>query len=150
MVATIQKQKTEFIPRERRYFTLAEANKALPLVQRIVRDITSTYRRVLSVRNHMETLRAMNWLADFEQAQDELYELVDRLQEFTRELNEIGVQLKDWNMGLVDFPAVHKGRAVFLCWRPGEESVQYWHEQGEGFAGRQPVATLDRRCRDAT
>lgn len=149
-MATIQKQSTEYIPRERRYFTLAEANRTLPLVRRVVRDITATYRRVLSVRNHMETLRAMGRLAEFDRAQDELYELVDKLQEYTRELAEIGAQLKDWNMGLVDFPAVHKGRPVYLCWRPGEDSVQYWHEHGEGFAGRQPVSLLDRRCRDAT
>jgi hypothetical protein len=147
-VAITAKNKTEDIPREKRYFTLAEADRTLPLVRRIVRDIMATYRQVLAVRNNMETLRAAGLAVEFESAQDQLYALVARAQEFTAELTEIGAQLKDWNMGLVDFPAVHKGHEVLLCWRPGEESVQHWHEQGEGFARRRSVASLDRRCRD--
>lgn len=147
---TVAQKKTEFVPREKRFFSLAEANRALPLVRRIVRDIIATYRQVLAVRTEADAYRATGRQRDFDKAQDDLYELVAELQSFLGELADIGVQLKDWNAGLVDFPAVHQGREVLLCWQPGEESIQFWHEHYDGAAGRQPVATLDRRCRDET
>jgi len=54
-------------------------------------------------------------------------------------LEELGVQVKDADAGLVDFPARREGRPVLLCWRLGEDEVAYWHDLVEGFAGRKPV-----------
>jgi hypothetical protein len=54
-------------------------------------------------------------------------------------VQEMGVVVKDIDRGLVDFPAVRKGREVYLCWQLGEESVGYWHELDGGFRGRQPL-----------
>jgi hypothetical protein len=56
-----------------------------------------------------------------------------------RRLHGLGVQVKDPRSGLVDFPALHEGREVLLCWRAGEESVAYWHGLEEGFAGRKAL-----------
>lgn len=56
-------------------------------------------------------------------------------------LEELGVQLKDLETGLVDFPAVHPetGETVLLCWRVGEDAIAHWHGLDEGFAGRKPL-----------
>jgi hypothetical protein len=72
---------------------------------------------------------------EYEQAMDRLSQLVD-------ELHRVGVELKDFEKGLVDFPAWHEGREILLCWKQGEAEVAYWHETDAGYAGRQSVKTL--------
>ena len=56
-----------------------------------------------------------------------------------REFEQRQLQLKDLDRGLVDFPAILRGREVFLCWEQGEEDIEYWHELDGGFAGREPL-----------
>ena len=58
------------------------------------------------------------------------------------ELQQIGVELKDFEKGLVDFPAVHLNREISLCWHSGETNVHTWHEVDAGYAGRQDVTML--------
>ena len=55
------------------------------------------------------------------------------------ELQELGVQVKDLDLGLVDFPSERAGEVVLLCWRVGEDEIGYWHGMDEGFAGRKPL-----------
>lgn len=58
----------------------------------------------------------------------------------TTELNDLGIQLKDYARGLIDFPSIREGRIVLLCWQLGEnERIEWWHEQDGGFAGRKPL-----------
>jgi hypothetical protein len=54
-------------------------------------------------------------------------------------IHDLGVELKDPAMGLIDFLALRDGREVYLCWRLGETAIDYWHETDTGFAGRQPL-----------
>ncbi len=54
-------------------------------------------------------------------------------------LHELGVELKDPAIGLIDFRSLREGRVVYLCWRLGEPGIGYWHELDAGFAGRQPL-----------
>ena len=77
--------------------------------------------------------------------EQELELKLDRLQALVEELGEVGCELKDYQMGLVDFIGRHKGRDVYLCWKLGESKVNYWHELQTGFNGRQPVNTLDEK-----
>jgi hypothetical protein len=58
---------------------------------------------------------------------------------FERELEELGILLKDRRLGLIDFPSESDGRRIWLCWRLGEPAVQYWHDLEAGYAGRQPL-----------
>ncbi|HET9454735.1 MAG TPA: DUF2203 domain-containing protein, partial [Gemmatimonadaceae bacterium] len=58
---------------------------------------------------------------------------------FEGELHRLGIVLKDRRLGLIDFPAVVEGRQVWLCWRLGEPSVQFYHELDAGFGGRKPL-----------
>jgi hypothetical protein len=67
-------------------------------------------------------------------------QIADELDTFEAELESLGIQLKDRRVGLVDFPSELDGRRVLLCWRLGEPSVQFWHDEDAGFAGRQPLS----------
>ena len=62
---------------------------------------------------------------------------MDRLSDLIDELREVGVDLKDFQKGLVDFPALYEDREVQLCWKKGEDQIEYWHEADAGYAGRQ-------------
>jgi hypothetical protein len=70
--------------------------------------------------------------AEVERLERELAHVVDELVQF-------GVQVKDLDEGLIDFPALRRGETVLLCWKLGEDDVAYWHTLEGGFAGRRPL-----------
>ena len=126
-----------------RLFTVAQANAMLPLVRRIAEDIVIGYRRWQERVREFEVVAA-NSRADepderAEQLQDEAQRLAAEIDGFVAELTALGVEFKGFDQGLVDFPAVLSGRPVYLCWRLGEPSVQFWHDRDAGFAGRRPL-----------
>jgi hypothetical protein len=129
---------------KKKYFTAAEANAALPLVRAIVRDITELAHDLRERQERFERLapRKGNSVSEAYQeeqhvAKAEIERDQERLIGYTRELKELGVELKDYFTGLVDFPCRMDNREVYLCWRLGEAEVAYWHELEAGFAGRQ-------------
>ena len=79
-----------------------------------------------------EVVRALLARTDVEQA-------VTHLQSLIEELEELGVELKGIEDGLVDFRSLREGRIVYLCYRLDEDTIAYWHELDTGFAGRQPL-----------
>jgi hypothetical protein len=123
-------------------FTLSQANRSLPLVKRIVGDIVKTHDHALALQSRIESLRDAKDQAAL-QAQLDL--AMDRLGDFVNELTGIGCELKDYQTGLIDFVGQHQGRDVYLCWKLGEEKINYWHELTTGFAGRKPISVLDER-----
>jgi hypothetical protein len=125
--------------RSSKKFKLAEANRSLPLVRRVVTDIVKTHERVTALQTSLESAKNK----DQASIQSQLDKEVEHLQAYVEELHEIGVDLKDYQMGLVDFIGRHRGHDVCLCWKLGEETVAYWHEIQTGFAGRQPVSILE-------
>jgi hypothetical protein len=68
--------------------------------------------------------------------------VIDQMQAGVARIDEIGVTLREIETGLIDFPALASGRQIWLCWRLGEGPVEFWHELGDGFGGRQPLADL--------
>jgi hypothetical protein len=125
-------------------FTVDQANRTLPLVRRIVEDVVSEQRRwqettaeldVISVEARTE-LPDPRILALERQAN----RIAGEIDVFQAELESLGIQLKDRRIGLIDFPSELDGRRVLLCWRLGEPSVQFWHDEDAGFAGRQPLS----------
>jgi hypothetical protein len=70
---------------------------------------------------------------------DEFVAAAAELESYVDRLVSLGVQVKDPDTGLVDFPALRHGEDVLLCWRAGEDSVEFWHDLESGFAGRQPI-----------
>ncbi len=133
-------------PTGKKYYTPAGANATLPLVRVIIRDVTELARdlrerherlsRVLSgKRSGLSPAHEEELL----QAQSELERGQVRMREYERELQNLGIELKDYFIGLIDFPSRMDGREVYLCWRLGEAEVAYWHELDAGFAGRQKL-----------
>ena len=127
-------------------FTVADANRALPLVRRIVEDLVSQYRELQRLHKRRRIVRAPDSAAA-EALDRKAAESAARLNELIDEAHAIGCLLKDWDSGIVDFPALRDGREVYLCWKLGEDSISHWHEKQAGAAGRQPVdAMLERRA----
>jgi hypothetical protein len=126
--------------RPRRRFQLSQANRSLPLVSRIVADIVRTHASAVELQEKLqEGLSAKQQ----QLVQEQLDRESDKLQGYVDELQEIGCELKDYSIGLVDFIGRHQGRDVCLCWKLGEKKVAHWHELSAGFAGRQPVSSLE-------
>jgi hypothetical protein len=133
-------------PKSKRYFSVEDANRALPLVRRIVTDIVGQWEIVsdleqrLSIVAHRAPKQRIGDLYDEEVAhsQGELDAERAKLEAYIEELKELGVELKGFD-GLCDFPSLRDGREVYLCWRLGEPDVAFWHELHSGFAGRQPI-----------
>jgi hypothetical protein len=69
--------------------------------------------------------------------------VVDQMQAAVAQIDGWGVTLRDIPSGLVDFPALVNGRQVWLCWRLGEDRVDWWHELTTGVAGRRPIIELE-------
>ncbi|MBI5758914.1 MAG: DUF2203 domain-containing protein [Planctomycetales bacterium] len=135
------------------FFTVEKANQALPLVRSIVSDIVKQFQEVNDRKQRLDRIRESRGSGgrsahpmyddELRQVEDELEADISRLQEFVEELDRIGVELKDVNRGLVDFPAMMDGHEVYLCWHLGEDKVGFWHELDAGFGGRQ---ALDVSC----
>ena len=132
---------------EPRVFTLQQANRLLPevreLVGRIVelvqflpeleeQDRIARYQAARAGAGAREKEAVASAGLALEGAQLELAKAALGLQ-------ELGLMLKDPQLGLVDFPALREGELVELCWKLGEEQVSHWHRVGEGFAGRKPL-----------
>ncbi len=128
------------VPSKKRRFSLAEANRSLPLVQRVVTDIVRSHEQAVALQAKLEDGAKGD---ERSATQEKLEKLMDKLQGFVDELAEIGVELKDYSIGLVDFIGRHEGRDVYLCWKLGEDKIGYWHDLHTGFAGRKPVTQLD-------
>lgn len=124
-------------------FTVDDANRTLPLVRRIVSDAVRDYWRWQEkVREYEEV--AANRLVDqpnedADRLEREATDLAREIDGYVAEIRDLGVDMKGFGTGLVDFPGEMDGKPVMLCWQLGEESVQYWHEEDAGFAGRQPL-----------
>ena len=68
--------------------------------------------------------------------------VIDQMQAGVARIDDLGATLREIETGLIDFPALVSGRQVWLCWRLGEGDVDWWHELGDGFGGRRPLAEL--------
>ena len=130
-------------PVNKKQFTLEEANQMLPLVRAIVTDIVRQFKEVSERRERLamvsigdEEARGDPYREEVEQIKHELEKDARQLQAYVDELRELGVEPKDFVMGLVDFPSTYEGREVYLCWHLGEPEVTYWHELEAGFSGR--------------
>jgi hypothetical protein len=122
-------------------FTIQEANALLPSVRTIVRKIQGAHRNVARYRDEAQKAAeaaekgggGMSGGVDYAHA---LTVLTGKI----TDLEALGVQLKDFERGLVDFPSLRDGRVVLLCWQMGEgDELEWWHDVDTGFAGRTPL-----------
>jgi hypothetical protein len=127
-------------------FTPAEANSALSEVRPVAERLVAVRERMRELeRSQGELATAIGGngggyaASDLSAAESELSGLADAAIACVEKLEELGVTVKDLDLGLLDFPALLDGRVVELCWHVGEEAVAFWHEVGEGYAGRKPI-----------
>jgi len=127
-----------------RTFTPDEANSALDQVRPLATRMVELRARLGELEHEQrEVVRIVAGNGSGEGVGDartpEFVKLARELQDVVDELTSIGVQLKDADAGLLDFPAVREGEDVLLCWRVGEPAVEWWHRVEDGFAGRQRI-----------
>ena len=129
-----------------RHFTPEEANAALPEVRPLVERMVELRRAHDEALEHQEQLEARirgnGGGIPPAQLADAAAEVDGHAHELARtvdELGALGVEVKDVDEGLVDFPALRRGKTVLLCWKLGEDEIRYWHTPEDGFAGRRPL-----------
>ncbi len=136
--------KVKKMPRKK-LFTVEQANAMLPLLRSVLRDITDLAH---DLRDRHQRLVSIQGNASLDQAHEEEMQVIlreldrgqDRMSELHAELEQLGVELKDYFKGLVDFRALKDGKEVYLCWMLGEPTVSHWHELDTGFSGRKQLA----------
>lgn len=121
------------------YFTLEEANSALRTIRPLIEEILAIRDDILKRRPEIwpviERSAGNGGNATLSKVADDF----DKLDRLVHRVLETGVQVKDINTGLLDFPAWRVDHEVYLCWKHGEDKIGYWHEIDAGFAGRQPI-----------
>ena len=129
-----------------RHFTVEEANALLETVRPLVERMVEQRREVVRQLERQQELGSITQTngggfpprlpADIDTALDEA---AGALQRTIEELIELGVQIKDLDSGLVDFPSYRDGEEILLCWQLGEDEIAWWHTLDGGFAGRRPL-----------
>jgi hypothetical protein len=122
-----------------RLFTVEEANALLPTLRELLDDLALHRDALREKAPHLEPILQAAVANGGGLAGSEYGVEAYRLHLAVARIRELGVLLKDLDMGLLDFPHERGGRVVFLCWHPPEERVEYWHEIEAGYAGRQPL-----------
>ena len=129
-----------------RVFTPSEANAALIALRPVAERMVAHRRALLEaqIRQARLVTRIAGNGGDFtpdevRSAAEEVAREVEAIAECVRDINDAGVQVKDVDEGLLDFPARRGDEGVLLCWKVGEPEVAFWHGVEEGFAGRKPL-----------
>jgi hypothetical protein len=130
-----------------KYFTLAEANELIPVVDQDLRALQSLKRQFETKYLELKKLKEVSYATEVGLEDDPFFTLETELEFLQIEAkNHIqsfqikGIELKDIDIGLVDFPALLDDQEVLLCWRQGEAKIEYYHTRNDGFAGRKPIS----------
>jgi hypothetical protein len=129
-----------------RTFTLEEANDALvelrPIVERMVRhrqNLTAAQLQQAELVTRIAGNGGDMVPSDLHEAADTIQREASAISECADRINAVGAEVKSLEDGLLDFPARRGDELVLLCWKLGEDEIQYWHRTDEGFAGRKPL-----------
>lgn len=125
-----------------RYFTLLEANETLNTIRPLVEEIQVIRQSIL--KSQPEAWPAIEKSAGNggNRALSDMVKDFEKLDTLVHQIQDLGVLVKDINLGLLDFPALRNGQEVYLCWQYGEGEIGFWHEIEAGFAGRQPIESF--------
>ena len=130
-----------------RTFSLDEAHSLLPVLESLLRAAVSAKKLMDEIEaeqqalNHRIFLNGGTFLdvVPLARRKAERAKAEQRAKDALDEIGSIGVQVKDLNMGLLDFPCEVDGQIILLCWKLGEKAITHWHGTEEGFAGRKPI-----------
>ena len=121
------------------YFTLDEANAALDIIRPLIDEILGIRDDILARRPDVWPVIERSAGNGGNATLSKMAVDFERLDRLVHRVLDTGVQVKDINTGLLDFPALRGDHEVYLCWKHGEERIGYWHEVDAGFSGRQPI-----------
>jgi hypothetical protein len=130
-----------------RTFTLDEAKMLLPVLESLLRAAISGKKLIEEVDAEMQEVAHQVFLrggmhlnvVHLARRKAEREKAIQRVKDALAEIDAIGVQVKDLDIGLLDFPCEVEGQTVLLCWKLGEPDISHWHGVSEGFAGRKPI-----------
>jgi len=130
-----------------RYFTLEQAQGLLPEVRRLLESAVESRAALARAEEEIEACTSrVQMMGGVRLDPEKMIELSQKRESSARALreaigsvHELGVQIKDLDIGLVDFPTLYRGREVLLCWRLGEPGIGHWHGLEEGYRGRKPI-----------
>jgi hypothetical protein len=132
-----------------RYYSIDEANAAVPELERILIALRDQREELINLRDRVvaasppddetPTVRAAEQIRLLRLG---MQGLIDQMQAGVARLVEMDITLRDIASGLIDFPALVTGRPIWLCFRLGETAVEHWHPHDEGFESRRPLAEL--------
>lgn len=123
-------------------FTVEEANDLLPVIGPKLKEIRARYASNASLRDSLKlaATAATDYGGGGLEGGTNYVKSLYKIGKLTTELFELGVQIKDYSRGLIDFPSVRNGQIVLLCWQLDEDNrIEWWHEMEAGFAGRKPL-----------
>ena len=130
-----------------RSFTLQEAQALLPVLESLLRTAIDGKKLIEAVDTELQELAHRVFLSggllvnivQVARRKAEREKTIQKVKDTLAEIDATGVQVKDLDIGLLDFPCKVDGRTVLLCWKLGEKGITHWHGTSEGFAGRKPV-----------
>ncbi len=134
-----------------RYFNREEAEELLPMIGRSLQRAQEQKKSIEPLEQDLAMAAARIMMAggsqppyqELAKKKNERDKVMTRIEEIIKNIQETGCVVKDFEEGLVDFPAIVGGEEVYLCWKMGEERIGYWHGMDEGFAGRKPLEGED-------
>lgn len=130
-----------------RSFTLEEAQSLLPVLESLLRTAIDGKKLIETVDAELQELAHRVFLSggllvniiQVARRKAEREKTIQRVKDTLAEIDATGVQVKDLDIGLLDFPCQVEGRTVLLCWKLGEKGITHWHDTSEGFSGRKPI-----------
>src|SRR3984957_13800578 len=130
-----------------RSFTLEEAQSLLPVLESLLRTAIEGKKLIETVDAELQDLAHRVFLSgglrvnivQMARRKAEREKSIQRVKDALAEIDATGVQVKDLDIGLLDFPCEVEGRTLLLCWKLGEQGIAHWHGTSEGFANRKPI-----------
>ena len=130
-----------------RFFTVSEAERVLPEVERLLRRLIQFKREYETIDGELDGLaQQITLMGGMIAPRERMSELRGRkdasvrgLKATVESIQEIGCELKDIDTGLVDFPTLYRNEEVYLCWKLGESGIGFWHRVQDGYRGRRPI-----------
>ena len=140
LAVVVASQTSTFENQEMHLFTPQEASKLLSDIKPKIKVLVETKKVIARFHDEIEKYNLLGFRTpEIAERAAQLDALVDEMTRKIAELEDFGVQVKDLDRGLVDFPAERYGESVMLCWQYGEAEVLFWHKATEGYPGRKPL-----------
>lgn len=120
-------------------FTLAEANALIPQLEELLREMIVLRDSLMTMGASLQPMLLRAGGNGGSKAGSEYVLTMQRFNACLSVFQDLGCELKDLDDGLVDFPSYRQGQLIYLCWKRGEDRIEWWHTMEAGFAGRQPL-----------